>query len=101
MQLVLPKGKVRGAPVPFYVLFYKAFLKYSTKKTGMEITINQQQHSIPDDYSVSQLLAYLMPGTETGIAVAINHNIISRSEWQSHKLHAKDNVMLIKATQGG
>jgi len=67
----------------------------------MEITVNQQQQTIPDNYSVEELLSFLMPGTEKGIAVAINQEIISRTTWPNRKLSANDNVMLIKATQGG
>ena len=67
----------------------------------MEITINNQKHNIPEDYSVDQLLSFLMPGTEKGIAVAINQQIIPKSNWQLHKLLPEDNIMLIRATQGG
>lgn len=67
----------------------------------MEITVNQQKQIIPDDYSVGQLLSFLMPGTEKGIAVAINQQIIPKSIWPSHKIKAEDNIMLIRATQGG
>ncbi len=67
----------------------------------MEITVNQQKQIIPDDYSVEQLLSFLMPGTEKGIAVAINQQIIPKSIWLSHKIKPEDNIMLIRATQGG
>lgn len=36
-----------------------------------------------------------------GIAVAINQNIISKPVWKSTKLVENDNVLIIKATQGG
>lgn len=67
----------------------------------MEIIINQQQQSIPDNYSVKELLAFLMPEADKGIAVAINQQIIPKSTWANHKLNSNDNVMLIRATQGG
>ncbi|WP_207420773.1 sulfur carrier protein ThiS [Desertivirga brevis] len=67
----------------------------------MEIIINQQPQSIPDNYSVKELLAFLMPEADKGIAVAINQQIIPRSAWANHKLHSNDKVMLIRATQGG
>jgi sulfur carrier protein len=67
----------------------------------MEITVNQQQHQVPDNYSIEELLAFLMPETEKGIAVAINQQIIPKTLWQSHQLSPADNIMLIRATQGG
>ncbi|WP_207429787.1 sulfur carrier protein ThiS [Pedobacter sp. SYSU D00535] len=67
----------------------------------MEITVNQQHRTIPENYSVEQLLASLMPDMQKGIAVAVNQTIVPKSEWQVYKLQANDKVMLIKATQGG
>ena len=67
----------------------------------MEITVNQQLQHVPDNYSVEELLAFLMPETGKGIAVAINQQIIPKTLWSSHQISPADNVMLIRATQGG
>lgn len=36
-----------------------------------------------------------------GIAVAVNEIIIFKSQWDSHRLKHGDEIMVIKATQGG
>nr|WP_121272374.1 sulfur carrier protein ThiS [Pedobacter schmidteae] len=67
----------------------------------MEITINQQHHQLQESCSVQQMLTQVLSGEPKGIAVAINQNIIAKSLWTTHQLKHGDQVMLIKATQGG
>ncbi len=67
----------------------------------MEITINRKVQTIPEDYSVEQLLSQLVPENTRGIAVAVNQTIVPRGSWSSHKIQSNDDVMIIKATQGG
>ena len=67
----------------------------------MEITINKQQHQFDENCTVAQMLAIILSGQAKGIAVAINQTIITKSNWQAHLLKDGDQVMLIKATQGG
>lgn len=67
----------------------------------MEIIINQQKQSVPENYSLEQLLLSYMPNATNGIAVAINQQVIPKSSWQTQKLQANDNIMVIKATPGG
>ena len=69
--------------------------------TAMEITINQQQHQLEDTCTVAQMLAILIAGEAKGIAVAINQTIVRKTDWADHLLKNGDQVMLIKATQGG
>lgn len=38
---------------------------------------------------------------QNGIAVAINQNIISKPAWETTQLAENDDVLIIKATQGG
>lgn len=67
----------------------------------MEVTINQQQHQFEETCSVTQMLAIVLSGGTKGIAVAVNQTIITKSNWPAHLLKDGDQVMLIKATQGG
>lgn len=39
--------------------------------------------------------------SEKGIAVALNQTIIQRQKWQNTQLKNDDQVLIIKATQGG
>lgn len=67
----------------------------------MEITINQQHHQLQESCSVQQMLTLVLSDEPKGIAVAINQSIIAKSLWATHQLKHGDQVMLIKATQGG
>ena len=37
----------------------------------------------------------------SGIAVALNEEVIPRSNWQSQKIKNSDKILIITATQGG
>ena len=37
----------------------------------------------------------------TGIAIAVNDRIISKTNWTEHLLNSDDNILIIQATQGG
>lgn len=67
----------------------------------MEISINQQSITIPENFSVGQLLSTLSLQSPKGMAVAVNQVIVSKLDWSAHQLRQGDDVILIKATQGG
>ncbi len=67
----------------------------------MEITVNKQVYQVADICSVLYLLTSVLNIPDKGIAVAINQAIISKSRWESYVLHPGDQVIIIKATQGG
>jgi sulfur carrier protein len=101
MQFVLPKGKVMETPIvlPFFPPagpFLKCKFLYM-----MEVIVNQKSVEIPEHCSIEEMLLLLPQLPAKGIAVALNHNIVARSEWSAHVLRSGDQVMIIKATQGG
>ncbi|SEM45446.1 sulfur carrier protein ThiS [bacterium A37T11] len=67
----------------------------------MEVTINQQLFTTTQDHSLlGVLVAYgLQPGK--GIAVAVNQSVVPKTEWDSYVLKEKDQLIIIKAAQGG
>ncbi|QNK64996.1 sulfur carrier protein ThiS [Pedobacter sp. PAMC26386] len=67
----------------------------------MEITVNHQTYSITGSCSVIRLLSAVLQVSQSGIAVAVNQSVVSKSEWSAYHLQPGDQVMLIKATQGG
>lgn len=67
----------------------------------MEVTVNQETLEIQENCSIATLLDLLPHLPVKGIAVAINQQLITRSEWSGRKLVQGDKVMIIKATQGG
>jgi len=67
----------------------------------MEITVNNQAYTIDESCSVAGMLSAVLQISGDGIAVAVNQSIVTRPEWSRHLLRAGDQVILIKATQGG
>ena len=67
----------------------------------MEITVNNRPLKLDAPSSVSRLLSAVLQIPATGIAIAVNQAIVSKSDWQEYVLQPGDKVVLIKATQGG
>jgi sulfur carrier protein len=67
----------------------------------MEITVNHQNYSVSDACSVQQMLTAFLQLQAKGIAIAVNQEIVSKSDWQTYLLNPGDQVTIIKATQGG
>lgn len=64
------------------------------------VHVNDTAHSIAVDSSIADLLSQLEISAN-GIAIAIDQQIIPQTEWGNYKLQDKQNILLIKATQGG
>lgn len=92
MQIMLPKGK---EPVSLC-----AFLKVKYSNL-MDIKLNNQHTTLPDHFTLQQLLDLVIPNTQKGIAMAVNSMVIAKTEWDKHLLKNNDDVLIIKATQGG
>lgn len=67
----------------------------------MEIKLNSQIKIFPEHCSVQQMLDLTIPEKQMGIAIAINNSVIPKSNWQIQFLNPNDEVLIIKATQGG
>ncbi len=64
------------------------------------IKINEKEHRLPETNSLQEFLEQL-PIVQNGIAIAINQNIIPKDKWPTTTLADNDNILIIKATQGG
>ncbi|MDO9185062.1 MAG: sulfur carrier protein ThiS [Bacteroidia bacterium] len=67
----------------------------------MEIKLNNQIKIFPDRCNIQQLLDEVIPEKQKGIAVALNSSVIAKINWQNQFLKQNDEVLIIKATQGG
>jgi sulfur carrier protein len=67
----------------------------------MEITVNQENYLLEDSCSLQQLITEILQLSSTGMAVAINQQILRREIWDSYFLKSGDHLTIIKATQGG
>jgi sulfur carrier protein len=67
----------------------------------MEIQLNNQPKEITPGFSLQQLLDDTIGQKQKGIAVAINNKVIPKTSWSQHIIESNDNILIIKATQGG
>ncbi|GAA1274923.1 thiamine biosynthesis protein ThiS [Planotetraspora silvatica] len=66
----------------------------------MKITINGGAVELPGGATVGKAVRTLTPMT-SGVAVAVNGEVVSRSAWESTRLSESDLVEVLTAVQGG
>lgn len=66
----------------------------------MHILVNDQAHTVKNPLDLKSLLEQINV-SEKGIAVALNQSIVQKQEWPNTQLKNDDQVLIIKATQGG
>lgn len=68
----------------------------------MEISINNQLKKLgAESFTVQQLINQEIPERQQGIAIAINNRVIAKAEWERTAIADKDQITIIRATQGG
>lgn len=65
------------------------------------ISINDKTYPLQGTPTLSQLLSDLQINIRNGIAIAVNNTIISRTQWDEYIINDNDEILIIKATQGG
>jgi len=66
--------------------------------------INIKVNNTIHQFQAASSLATILNELEiviNGIAVAVNQNIITKTNWSTQALNEGDEVLIIKATQGG
>jgi len=67
----------------------------------MNIYVNNKMQEIQGQPKITDALASLNIVSQKGIAIAINNNVVPKTEWDNYILQDEDKVTLIRATQGG
>lgn len=67
----------------------------------IKIIVNHSELDFPTGSSLSQLLLQQVGDRQKGIAVAVNQRVIPKGEHEQYALQANDQILIIKATQGG
>jgi sulfur carrier protein len=67
----------------------------------MNINYNKQRIELAENTSVLAFVISQVGNKQNGIAVAVNEAIVPKSLWGETSLQANDNLLIIKATQGG
>ncbi|MBA3653916.1 MAG: sulfur carrier protein ThiS [Actinobacteria bacterium] len=66
----------------------------------MKVTVNGERRDVPDGVSVHTLATQVLD-RPTGVAVAVNGEVVPRSAWASTALCHDDRVEVVTARQGG
>jgi sulfur carrier protein len=66
----------------------------------MEIVINGKPRRAAADMSLAQAVA-MLTDAETGVAAAVNGDVIRRAAWEATQLSDGDEVEVLTAVQGG
>lgn len=67
----------------------------------MKIKVNKREKIMPDNISVSELIKLLGYSDTSGIALAIDEEVIPKAQWDNTKLIDGENITIIQATCGG
>ena len=68
----------------------------------MKIRINGEEREVRSDLSLHELLLLLeLEPMQSGIAVAVNREVIPKAAWRTTQLRKNSEVEIIRAVQGG
>lgn len=67
----------------------------------MEIIINNVRKTVDESISIQKIVEAEFGEKTKGIAIAIQQKVVPRTEWETTFLNDQDEVLLIRATQGG
>ncbi|WP_159520929.1 sulfur carrier protein ThiS [Sunxiuqinia indica] len=67
----------------------------------MNVSVNDRSVEIENQTNLHALISQLKLPSATGIAVAVNNQIVKKGHWENHLLAENDQVLIIKASQGG
>ena len=67
----------------------------------MELIINSERTTVDKQISIEELVKNQFTGLPKGIAIAVNNEVVPRSDWGTYQLSDGNKILIIKATQGG
>ncbi len=67
----------------------------------MQYILNGERKDTVDQNTLKQILLENIDQIPTGIAVAVDDEIIPRLSWESHEITENQKILIITATQGG
>lgn len=66
----------------------------------MKVFVNGDPHDLPEGTSVAEAVASVTT-SGTGVAAALNGEVVRRSAWETTPLHDGDRLEVLTAVQGG
>ena len=67
----------------------------------IEVIVNDETLSLVESCTVASLIRHLSIKDKNTVAVAVNDQVVVRSNWNNHKLCQRDKVMMFAPIQGG
>ena len=67
----------------------------------MKLFLNSEALDIADVLTLANVLEKTPLINKKGIAIAVNNEVIPRSNWHTHPVKENDKLLMIQATQGG
>jgi sulfur carrier protein len=66
------------------------------------VTVNGDQLRVETGTTIADVVALVIEGAEPkGIAVAVDRNVIPRSEWATTRVYAESPIEIVTAAAGG
>ncbi len=66
------------------------------------VTVNGDQLPVETGTTIADVVALVIEGAEPkGIAVAVDRNVIPRSEWATTRVYAESPIEIVTAAAGG
>ncbi|XRQ02946.1 sulfur carrier protein ThiS [Actinomadura welshii] len=66
----------------------------------MKVFVNGEPREVPEGTSVAEVVASVT-AAGTGVAAALNDEVVRRSAWEATPLRAADRLEVLTAVQGG
>ncbi|WP_329093300.1 sulfur carrier protein ThiS [Actinomadura citrea] len=66
----------------------------------MKVIVNGEACELPDGVSVAEVVASVT-AVATGVAAALNDEVVRRAEWEATPLRDADRIEVLTAVQGG
>lgn len=67
----------------------------------MNIKVNGQSYDLDNIETIAQLLRHFQVNQPSGIAVALNLNVVKRTDFEKAGIKDGDEIEIIRAVQGG
>jgi sulfur carrier protein len=67
----------------------------------MEITLNNTPYKVTEHTTLYDIVYSQLGDKQNGVAVAVNDTVIPKTNWENYMVQSNDNILIIKATQGG
>jgi sulfur carrier protein len=73
----------------------------ANEESSMNIYVNDAPTQTESDQTLAAFLFQMELDQTKSLAVAVNDNVISKTDWSNHQLQAEDRLLLIAPVSGG